>query len=96
MKIKDEEELARLMSRAFRTYSNQVENGAVAPFKPFLEGQSAVTVNIHLNDDGSIGVEAIPIPNVSIPIQVETIGSTITRESYAADRQYGLREEEVT
>jgi hypothetical protein len=66
MKIKDEEELARLLSRAFRTYSNQVENGAVAPFKDFIEGKTVVTVTVTLNDDGSINVKDIPEPKLII------------------------------
>ncbi len=57
MKIKNEEELANILSMAFKTYSNKVERGLVQPFLNLIEGAESVDVTVTLLADGSITVQ---------------------------------------
>jgi len=55
--IKDENELARYMGAALKSYANQVLNGRTKPYRKFLEGAETVTITIHLAEPGGIIVE---------------------------------------
>ena len=57
MKIRDDSELANVMSRALEQYANRVQNGAVEPYKSFMSGAESVDVTVTLSGDGTITVK---------------------------------------
>jgi hypothetical protein len=59
MKVKDEVDLANVLGMAFSGYANRVQNGLVTPYQSFLKGETTVTVNITLNDDGSVTIQQV-------------------------------------
>jgi hypothetical protein len=61
MKVKDEAELANVLGMAFASYANRVQNGLVTPYLPFLKGVNRVTVDVVLNDDGSVTLATLDI-----------------------------------
>ena len=67
MRIKDEVDLANILGMAFHSYANRVENGNIAPYMGYLRGKTTVTVQITLNDDGSISVAAPFEPDLPPP-----------------------------
>ena len=89
MKIKDEFELAHILGMAFSQHANRVQNGATEPYKAFLQGQTVVTVNIQLNDDGSIGVSTHPLGVEPIPESkpIESAPPTEEIKPYITDTQ---------
>jgi hypothetical protein len=69
MIIQDEAALASLMGRALSVYANRVQNGQIKPFLALLKGERTITVNVTVNDDGSISVkEASVTPVLEAPI----------------------------
>jgi hypothetical protein len=61
MKVKDEVDLANVLGMAFSGYANRVQNGLVSPYLPFLKGVNRVTVDVILNDDGSVTLTTLDI-----------------------------------
>jgi hypothetical protein len=61
MKVKDEVDLANVLGMAFAAYANRVQNGLVSPYLPFLKGVNRVTVDVILNDDGSVTLTTLDI-----------------------------------
>ncbi len=56
--IKSEEHLANLLGRAFATYANHVENGAVNPYKKLLS-EDVVEVVFTVTENGIVSVKEI-------------------------------------
>ena len=48
MNIKNEEELSNILGMAFANYANRVARGEVAPYRAFIDGVEAVTVQVSL------------------------------------------------
>lgn len=59
MVLKDNAELANVVSRALMDYANRVQNGLVTPYRNLLESNMAVVV-LTVTDAGAVSV--IPIP----------------------------------
>lgn len=57
MTLKNEDELARYLGTALKSYANTVQNGQVGPYRKFLNGETSVTVTITLAEPGGIIVE---------------------------------------
>ena len=84
MKIKNEEELANILSMALSGYANRVARGEIKAFRGFLEGENTVEVKVSLESGSRLNVESLhpPIiePIYTPEIATDTIIGTTTDE----------------
>jgi hypothetical protein len=90
MIIQDEAALASLMGRALSVYANRVQNGQIKPFLALLKGERTITVNVTVNDDGSISVKEASVTPVleaqpEIVINTSDVPETIEFLNSASD-----------
>lgn len=98
MQIKNEEDLANVLSMALVAFANKVGNGYVAPFKGFLEGKESINLNLKLNSAGQVVITeysapadflvATPLPVVEVtPVTEPEEQTTVEEKPKTAKRK---------